>query len=205
MASSKVEICNQALSLISQEAIVNIDSPKDTLEVTCAKWYDQVRRDTLAAHSWNFAKVRTLAVEVAVPAFGYDHAYQLPADYIRIVQIGKTKRDFVTFWSDYSIEDSQILINYDQGGSLPIVYTLDEHRVGRFSAWFTDNMALSLALKISPEINRTQTEIQTLEAQFNESLKVAKQLEGQESPVLTVTNSRYRTGIQSFQTARLVE
>ena len=205
MASSKVQICNQALSLISQEEINSIDAPKSTLEIICAKWYDQVRRDTLAQHSWNFAQKRSLAVEVSAPAFGYEHAYQLPSNYIRIVQIGKTKRDFVTYYSDYAIENSQILINYDQGGNLPIVYTSDEQIVVKQSPWFTDVQVLALALKISPEVNRTQTEVQSLELQLKEALTIAKQLEGQESPTITIMNSKYRTGITSFQSYKKVD
>lgn len=199
MATSKVDICNQALSLISQQAINSIDAPKDKLEIICAKWYEQVRRAVLAAQPWNFAKARALAPETTAPLFGYERAFQLPADYIRIIQIGNTRQDYVTYYKDFSVEDGLLLINYDQEGNLPIVYTKDEKTVVKFSSWFTDAFAIALAIKISPEVNRTQNEIQQLEVQYQQSLNSAKQLEGQESPVITVMNSRFKAGITDSQ------
>lgn len=199
MASSKVEICNLALSLISQKAIVTIDAPTEQNEKICAKWYDQARRNAISLHPWNFAKTRALAPETTVPAFGYTRAFILPAEYIRIVQVGKTKQDFVSFYKDYSIEGGLLLINYDQDGSLPIVFTKDITSVVKYSPWFVDVQAHSLALLISPEVNRTQSEIDTLRVQANEALTNAKQLEGQESPVITIQNSKYRTGVQTYQ------
>ena len=79
MASSKTEICNLALSLISQKAIESIDAPESTNEVICAKWYDQARRKALSSHPWNFAKKRALAPATTTPAFEYTDAFQQTA------------------------------------------------------------------------------------------------------------------------------
>lgn len=210
MASSKVEVCNLALSLISQEAVVDIDAPKSNNEVICAKWYEQSRRKALSSHPWNFAQRMALAPQTTVPAFGYEQAFQLPADYLRIVQIGNTRETFVTNFTNYKIiyenDVNTIQINFEGNGggtgSLPIIYMKNEIIVLRFSPWFVDYMAHELALMISPEINRTASEIQTLEGQTLKSLTLAKQLEGQESPIITVTNSKYRTGVTNNQVIR---
>ena len=76
-------------------------------------------------------------------------------------------------------------------------YTRYEKRVGMFTPWFNDVLIHKLAMNMSPELNRTTTEIEILNGQFIQMLTAAKQLEGQESASITITNSKYRTGLQS--------
>lgn len=199
MATSAVEICNFALSLISQEPIVSITSPTSANEKRCAKWYDQARQFVLSKHPWNFAQKRAMLPEETAPAFGYSHSFALPSDYVRLVQRGLTKADSVTVYNDYAIEGASLLLNYSGTGSFPIIYTFDESRVGRFPPWFVNLIAHQLAIYISNEINRTQTEINQLFQLFEMALEEAKQLDGQEVPTITVSNSRYLRGIQGSQ------
>jgi len=195
--TTEVDICNLALSLLSNETITDIKAPTSENEKRCAKWYSQSLQSALSLHPWNFAKGRFLCPQETAPLFGYSHSFTLPADYLRLIFIGKTRSDFVTFYSDFSVEGNSVLLDYDQTGSLPMQYTKNETRVGMFSPWFIDVLKYLLALNMSPEMNRTASEIEILNNQFIQSLSVAKQLEGQESLPITVTNSKYLTGQNS--------
>lgn len=195
--TSEVDVCNLASSLLSNEAITDIKAPKSTLEKLCAKWYDQSINETLSLHPWNFAKARFLAPRETDPLFGYTHSFALPADYLRLIFIGESREDFVTFYQNFSVEGHSVLLNYDQEGALPMQYTKRETRVGTYSPWFIDVAKYKLALNMSPELNRTTSEIEILNNQFIQALSAAKQLEGQESLPITVTNSKYLTGQQS--------
>ena len=195
--TSAVHICSLATSLLSNEAIADITSPSSDLEILNAKWYDQSLNECLTLHPWNFAKARFLAPLETAPLFGYSHSFALPQDYLRLIFIGESREDFVTFYQNFSVEGKSILLNYDQTGALPMQYTKRETRVGMFSPWFIDVLKYKHALNMSPELNRTTSEIEVLTNQFLQSLSVAKQLEGQESLPITVTNSRYLTGQQS--------
>lgn len=53
---SPTDICNLALDILKQENIDDIDDTDDNLAVLCARHYDDVRRQVLRAHPWNFAK-----------------------------------------------------------------------------------------------------------------------------------------------------
>lgn len=197
MATSAVDICNLSLSLLSNGTITDIVNPSSENEKLCAKWYNVSLQQTLSLHPWNFAKAKFLAPRQVDPLFGFSHAFALPSDYLRLIFIGNTKQDFVSIYNDYEVVGNTIELNYDQDGSLPMQYTRNETRVGMFSPWFIDVLQYRLALNMSPELNRTSSEIEILNNQFLQSLSVAKQLEGQENLPITVTNSKYLTGQQS--------
>lgn len=190
--TQKVDLCNLALSLISNEQVVNLDAQGEKAERICVKWYDATLMYCLALHPWNFAKKRQLLAEEAAPAFGYTNQFKLPSDYMRLNFIGENRRDFKNLYSDYSVESGSILLNYGETGGLPMQYTSYEERVGLYSPWFVDVFIHQLALKISPELNRTTSEIEVLTQQFNSTLSVAKQLEGQETPPLQVVTTTFK-------------
>lgn len=193
--TSDVGVCNLALSNISQEAIVSITSPKDTNEIICSKWYDTSRRKSLTLAEWNFAKGQSLLVQnTEAPPFGYDNQFALPSDYLKLNFIGETRQEFVRIYNDYSIVGNMLQINFDQDTGLPLTYTKDLKLVGLFPAWFLDVQALQLALDISPEINRTATEIQQLQQRLEAAIKTARELDGQESKVIITSSNNILTG-----------
>lgn len=195
MATAEVDICNLSLSLLSNDSITDIVSPTSANEILCAKWYDTSLRQTLALHPWSFAKAKFLAPRNSEsPIFGYADSFKLPSDYLRLIYIGTKRQDFVTFYNDYEVIGSNIELDYDQDGSLPMQYTKYEKRVGMYPPWFIDVLVHKLAMNMSPELNRTSSEVEILNGQFIQTLSVGKQLEGQENIPLTVTNSKYRTG-----------
>lgn len=192
---SDVNICNLALSLISQDAIVSISSPKDVNEKICAKWYDTSRRQALTIAEWNFARGQLKLPENSTkPPFGYDKQFILPADYLKLVWIGETRQQFVRLYSDYGVVSNNIQVNFDETGGLPFAYTKDLKSVGLFNPWFLDVHVKQLALNISPEINRTASEIQLLEGQLSDAIKLARELDGQESKIIIVSDNNVLSG-----------
>ena len=192
---SDVNVCNLALSNISQEPIVSITAPKDNNEKICAKWFDTTRRQVLAIAEWNFARGQVLTPQDSVsPPFGYEKQYVLPADYLKLVWIGTTRQAFVRLYSDYAIVGNKLQINYDEDGAIPIAYTKDLKSVALFSPWVLQVFVKQLALNISPEINRTATEIQQLEAQLSDAIKLARELDGQESKVIITSANNILSG-----------
>lgn len=194
-ATQPVDICNLALSLLSNSDIVDITDASDQLEKIMEKWYDRTLRETLAMLPWNFAKGRFLCPQDGTPAFGYSNQFLLPNDYIRLNFIGNTRKEFVENYQDYSVEGRHILLDANGAGSLPMQYTRFEERVGLFSPWFVTVLVYRLALNASPEVNRTSSEIQLLQAQFEQAFSKAAQYEGQENPVILVTQSKYKAGV----------
>lgn len=85
MAGSVVELANSALQMVGLSTITSLsdNSPQARL---ANSFYSLSRDETLQLHPWSEAKKRvSLAQSVTAPAFGYSHAYQKPADFIRML------------------------------------------------------------------------------------------------------------------------
>jgi|MDTB01.1.fsa_nt_gb hypothetical protein len=113
--ASEVSICNIALQLIKHsKQITSLTS--GTKEANAAELvYDEMRDLLLDMHHWNFATRRVQLGQLSAdsaPAFEWDHAYQLPADFIRVMSVHEhdTGDDMVA----YKIEGDQILADADE-------------------------------------------------------------------------------------------
>ena len=102
-----------ALDHLNVKPIVSIETPSNSTEELCARWYDQSRREALRRYPWNFAAKRIiLAPDATDPVFGYSKQFTLPADFIRMKYINQSVlvRDNPIPASSYTIEDNKILI-----------------------------------------------------------------------------------------------
>lgn len=84
--ASEILICNQALFFAkSSKRITSLTQGTKEANL-CEELYFDYRDQLLEMHYWNFAVGRQqLAVDTDdVPAFGFDFAYQLPADFLKI-------------------------------------------------------------------------------------------------------------------------
>lgn len=80
--ATNISICNEALGLIAAEPIViNTDSTNRTY---CETFFARAYKEILASHFWNFATKRVFTVETDSPLFGYNNAFTIPSDCIRI-------------------------------------------------------------------------------------------------------------------------
>ena len=81
MATS-IEICSNALNLIGHGSIASFTDGGAGANIADAL-YETTYKDLLSQHRWRFASAKvTLAQLTATPINTWDHAYQLPADYI---------------------------------------------------------------------------------------------------------------------------
>jgi hypothetical protein len=83
--ATNIGICNEALGNIAADAIVlNTASANRTY---CELFFARAYKEILASHFWNFATKRAYAVQTANPLYGYDYAYTIPTDCIRIWKV----------------------------------------------------------------------------------------------------------------------
>ena len=94
MALTKIDICNQALLKVGQDAITSLDTSSATNEEyihsakLCNQFYDQALDEVLRMHKWNCCMKRAIPAQLSeTPAFGYDYAFQLPNDCVRIINV----------------------------------------------------------------------------------------------------------------------
>lgn len=86
--SSQVAVANRTMIKVGAEPITSIDEQNKRASTIKALW-DDTRRTELSKHFWKFAIKRVqLPALTNAPTFGFALAYQLPPDYIKMVQVG---------------------------------------------------------------------------------------------------------------------
>ena len=85
--ASKVDICNKALLLLGQDAIMSINDNSPRARV-CFQEFESALDATLRSYPWPFATRRaSLARLQETPEFGYSYYYAIPADCLRIIEL----------------------------------------------------------------------------------------------------------------------
>jgi len=92
----ETDVVNVALHLIGGTRIVDLGDGTKNANIA-NDIYTEVRDNLLRSHPWNFATKRVqLAQLVATPAFEFDFAYALPADWIRTISVHHNDAGFGT-------------------------------------------------------------------------------------------------------------
>lgn len=89
MASSEVAICNQALGWLGGELITSFSDNSDEAKL-CSANYALLRDAVLEEREWTFAVERIeLSRLAAVPKYGFNYQFQIPATVIRVLQVSR--------------------------------------------------------------------------------------------------------------------
>ena len=85
--ASPVSICSNALIMLGDKPIASFTEGSRAAQVA-ANLYPDAKRDFLRGHPWNAAiKRTTLAPLSDTPEHGYAHQFQLPADFLRMLEV----------------------------------------------------------------------------------------------------------------------
>jgi hypothetical protein len=115
--ASQVEIANRALTKLGAARIISFDDDNKQARAINSM-FGIVRDAELRAHLWSFTVKRTsLAALTTTPDWGYDYEYQLPSDYMRLLQVndiypGPSMEDYRNqAVAEYVVEGRKILTN----------------------------------------------------------------------------------------------
>ena len=107
--ASAVGIVNAALRKLGEAPITAIGEDSKAGRLANER-YAEVRDALLHRHPWNFAmKRKSVAASATDPVWGFDHAYPLPTDYIRIYSVNGQD----TKSNTWSIESGHVVTNLD--------------------------------------------------------------------------------------------
>jgi hypothetical protein len=150
--ASQTDICNMALTQVGVEPVTLVDTSTKQSRVCLAAW-DLVLDALLSVHQWGFATKRVALQEVLpVPVWGFDHAYALPANCMRLLEVSPD--------TEYALEDAKILSNED---ALSCRYLERVTQPGLFPAWFTVALADMMAARICFPLEGSDTKRKALE------------------------------------------
>ncbi|WP_207625639.1 hypothetical protein [Paenalcaligenes suwonensis] len=190
MAVSKVAIANRALTKLGAARIIALDDDSKASN-TMDSMFDIVCEAELRANVWHFAKARAeLPALSERPAFGYSHQFQLPADYLRIVQVGSPQ--FVGtpgIKGRYSIEGRRILIDHE--GPLRVRYIRKISDPTLFDALFVEALACRLAAESCEAITNSNSKKQAMWEEYGQALTVARRANAIERPALAMSDDTW--------------
>lgn len=168
--SSPVTICNSALIHAGDELIVSLTEDNKRARF-CNHQYPIVRDELLESHYWNFAMARADLAELpGNPVFGFNKAFQLPADCLRVKSTHEVNARF-------KIEGRTLLTNLDTVSILYISNLTDE---ANFSRVFREALATRLASVIAFGLSQKVSLSQELYRKHLQYLKDARSIDGQE-------------------------
>lgn len=173
--TSQVDICNMALGLeLGAARIASFeDGTKNAGLMKLA--YDPVRRGLLSDHPWTFGIARAnLPNSTIAPVFGWSYTYPVPADFVKLVQLGDSWVFYVNACGTpmFAVEGRAILT--DQGSPLPVRYVRDVTDTGMFSALFLLALVKSLAIYACEPLTQSASKKQALQQDLQDIVKRAK-------------------------------
>jgi hypothetical protein len=143
---SIVSICNMALIAIGEDPITSLSDARKAA-ILCNALYDPTRREMLEMQPWKFAKKQaSLAASPTAPAFTYENAFPLPADFIRMYD--EPEEDD----PEYEIQGTQMLSNDDS--PFQMVYIFDCQDPTTFSPLFVQLLAVALGQKLAQPLTQ---------------------------------------------------
>jgi hypothetical protein len=151
---SSTSICNLALVSLGESLIVSVFPPDARkAAILCNALYHSTRRELLRMQPWNFAKRQAiLAASATAPAFTYDNAYPVPADFIRMYDEPETDDP------DYELMNlvgiGQCLCSNDDS-PFEMLYVYDCQDETQFDPQFVQALATKLAVYLASAMTQS--------------------------------------------------
>lgn len=165
--ASAVGIANKALTLLGQQPITSF-SDDNSRGRAVNRTYDELRREMLASHPWNFAYKRaSLAADSTAPTHTFARRFAFPTDCLRLL-------DADTESERYGVEGRYIVT--DAAAPLRIEYIADIDDPNQMSPGFRRCLSYALAAELAFEMTGNATLQQSMASQAErESFKARSQ------------------------------
>ena len=171
MSDSIIKICNIALTLTGEPTITSLAEASKPARL-CDLRFADVRDAVLRAHPWNSATKRaTLAVIAEAPVYGFANQFQLPADYLRLVEMEDPSIIF-------KVEGRRMLTD---AGTVKLTYVYRVVDVAFLDELCRQAIACRLAHELCLAITRNAERSQMLWNSYKEKLAEARYIDASES------------------------
>lgn len=164
-----IDICNQALLLLGQPSITTLETDDDDSKAVeyCARAYESCRVSLLSQVNWKFALehaelVEDTAVSALIPDDIWDYAFDLPTDFLRLVE---------TSVKEYEISGGYFYCNQDDDVFILYVADVDE---GQMPVTFTSALSALIARDICFALTGDPKLLELLNGVYTQRLHVAK-------------------------------
>ncbi len=190
---SSTQIASAALVLLGQNPIADITDTSVPNAVKANAQYDLQRQALLREYDWNFARGREqLQPSATNPAFGWQFAFPVPADFLRALVVNKN------LWP-WKLEGNTILTNGCGGGTNPpsgpdfqtetvtvvcnLVYVRDITQTGLFDPIFTNLLSIRLAAVLAYPILKDASKSKLMWSLYDDAKGDAKRVSASEETI----------------------
>ena len=197
--TTRTAAINRALIKLGVQTVTSED--EETEAARKAKIvFDTACRGEIRRHAWSFAMARArLAADATTPAYGWTYAYQLPADWLRCVQVG----DYYEFAHirvaidqpvvPYTIEGQKLFTNL----AAPLNFRYLRDLSANPAAWdacFFEAFAARLAMELAPTLTKSANMMARARQDYKESILEAKRSNAIELPPQPLPANSWEVG-----------
>ena len=161
--------------------------------------YEPIRRRELQVRRWRFSIIRdSLPALAAAPNSGYAYQYQLPNDFLRLIEGGDllTMADLSDYRGAeealYSIEGQSILT--DIGAPLAIRYLRDVTDAASFHPAFVEAFSAALAVATCERITGSSSKLQEVRGLYADAVRDATRANALERASVSMADDTWITG-----------
>ena len=198
MPFSQVDICNKALTKIGAQRIVAITDDTKAAKSLRAIW-DMQRDVELAAHPWSFAMTRVqLPALLTAPDYGWARSFQLPADCLRIVEVGENWTLYLPSEAGefFQIEGTKILC--DESSPLRMRYIKQVTNTGEFPALFAEALACGLAAELALDSTDSQSDRKSAWDEYAVAISQARRANAIEKPPQRIVEDEWTLAMRGW-------
>lgn len=150
---SVVDVVNRSLDKLGHPPITSLSDGNRAANLATRTW-PIIRNKLLRSHPWNFAIKRvSLAPLSEAPAWGFNNAFQLPSDLLRIIELDGLST------GDYQVEDGRILCN---DSVIYLRYVSKVEDPNKYDTLFVELAATTLAYEMCEALTQSNTKKQLL-------------------------------------------
>lgn len=191
--ASQLDICNEALALLGEMPIDDINDVDDPKAVKAKVFWASTVDELLELHAWGFATVRAeLEQDVTAPVYGFSYAYPIPADCLRVlvatVNESELDSDDMT-QTAYRVEYGKIL---SDEATLYLKYIARIGEPGRFSTLFAAALVARLAAKLAGAFTKSGATIQAMMQLSEFRLSEARRMDNLQGGMTVLSRSSWK-------------
>lgn len=176
MATSVVQICNDALQGLKRERIMALTDNSEEAAV-CNQAWPSVRDAVLRTHPWNCAmRQAQLHQSATAPTWKWGYAYPLPTDCLRVWEFVGSDGNPIRKWEK---QGNCLLCNED--APVYISYVRREEDPTLYDALLCDALTARLMVKLAFPLNASVAATQQANAMYEASLREARGVDAKES------------------------
>lgn len=166
-----LNMANTALTRINKQVLQTLDD-SSTSAMLCNQLIPQCVKMVLNQNDWHSARKRALiAPQLESPAFGYDHQFAMPSDFVRLVKVE----------SEFPWEKEGEMILSDEE-ALAIIYIAYPNTPDTLDPLIVDTITTLLAAQLSVSLTSDNTITNLLYQETEQKLYKAKLAEDAGEP-----------------------